>query len=122
MDYRFAGEDAGGNAPRRRRGRITMSKLGKGGRYSSKRDSAQLLAFGNKELAELCPAQSHCFFEHSIEHRREVAGRGIDDPENLRGRGLLFERLARLGDEARVFNRDHRLISEGAHEFRSAVL
>ena len=51
-------------------------------------------------------------FEHRIEHRREVAGRGIDDLQHLGGRGLLLQRLARLGDEPRVLHRDDRLRRE----------
>jgi hypothetical protein len=36
-------------------------------------------------------------FEHRVEHRREVAGRGVDDLQDL-GRGDLL--LQRLGDPA----------------------
>ena len=35
--------------------------------------------------------------QNLIEHRREVAGGGIDDPQYLGGRGLLSERLVALG-------------------------
>ncbi|HVC54610.1 MAG TPA: hypothetical protein VND95_01565, partial [Stellaceae bacterium] len=52
------------------------------------------------------------FIKDRVEHRGEVAGRGIDDLQHLGGRGLLFEGLARLGDEARVFHRDDRLRRE----------
>jgi hypothetical protein len=38
-------------------------------------------------------AEPDRFFEHRIEDRRKVAGRGIDDLQDLGGRGLLFERL-----------------------------
>ena len=47
-----------------------------------------------------------------IEHRREIAGRGIDDPQHIGGRGLLLQRLARLGQEPRVFHRNDRLRRE----------
>src|SRR5665213_1475739 len=47
--------------------------------------------------------------QYRIEHRGEIAGRGVDDAEHLGRRGLLFERFLRLGDEARVLDRDHRL-------------
>ena len=50
--------------------------------------------------------------QHRVEHRREVAGRGIDDPQHLGGRGLLLQRLARLGDQPRVLHRDDRLRRE----------
>ena len=48
-------------------------------------------------------AQPHRLFEHRVEYRREVAGRGIDDLQYLGGRGLLLQRLARLG-ESRAFS------------------
>ena len=57
-------------------------------------------------------AQPQRLFQHRIEHRREVAGRGIDDLQHLGGRGLLLQRLARLGDEPRVLHRDDRLRRE----------
>src|ERR1051325_10032163 len=47
-----------------------------------------------------------------IEHWREVAGRRIDDLEDLGGCGLLFDRLPGLRDQARVLNRDDRLRRE----------
>ena len=40
--------------------------------------------------------QPHGFVEHRIEHRRKVAGRGVDDLQYLGGRGLLSERLVAL--------------------------
>ena len=54
----------------------------------------------------------HCFFEHRVEHRREVAGRRIDDLQHLGRRGLLLQRLARLGQEPCVLHRDDRLRRE----------
>ena len=62
-------------------------------------------------------AQPHRLFQHRVEHRREIAGRGVDDLQHLGGRGLLLQRLALFGDQPRVLDRDHRLISEGADEF-----
>jgi hypothetical protein len=38
-------------------------------------------------------------FQHRIEHRPEVAGRGIDDTEHLAGRSLLSKRLITFGFE-----------------------
>jgi hypothetical protein len=52
-------------------------------------------------------AQARCLFQHRLEHRREVAGRAVDDLQYLGGRRLLFQRLARLGNQPRVFHRDH---------------
>ena len=52
------------------------------------------------------------FFQDRIEDRRQVAGRGIDDPEHFGGGGLLFQGLARLGQEPRILHRDDRLRRE----------
>src|SRR5262249_39781852 len=48
-------------------------------------------------------------FEHCIEHRCEIAGRGVDDLQYPSGGGLLLQSLAGLGQEARVLHRDDRL-------------
>src|SRR6516162_5572191 len=61
-----------------------------------------------------------------VKYWREISGRRIDDLQHLGGGGLPLERLARLGDEARILHRDHSLsgkvfeqrdllISEGPH-------
>ena len=57
------------------------------------------------------------FLQHRLEHWREIAGRGIDDLQDLSGRGLLLQRFARLGNQPGIFQRDDRLIGEGADEF-----
>ena len=57
-------------------------------------------------------AEAVRLFQHRVEHRREVAGRGIDDLQYLGGRGLLLQCLARLGQEPRVLHRDDRLRRE----------
>ena len=41
--------------------------------------------------------QPHRLFEHRVEHRGEVAGRGIDDLQDLGGRGLPLQCLVALG-------------------------
>ncbi|HUI95441.1 MAG TPA: hypothetical protein VLX44_06795, partial [Xanthobacteraceae bacterium] len=51
-------------------------------------------------------------FDDRLKHRREVAGRRVDDAQYLGGRGLLFQRLAGLGHEPRILHRDHRLRRE----------
>ena len=51
-----------------------------------------------------------------LEHRRQIAGRGVDDLQHLGRRCLLLQRLPLFGDQARVLDRDHRLIGEGADE------
>jgi hypothetical protein len=46
----------------------------------------------------------------------QVARRRVDDAEHLGRRGLLIERLARLGQEPRVLHRDDRLRREVLQE------
>src|SRR5689334_25280312 len=65
-----------------------------------------------REVTEFRLTETACLFKHRIEDRREVAGRGIDDLQYLGGRGLLLQRLARLGDEPRILHRDDRLRRE----------
>jgi hypothetical protein len=48
-------------------------------------------------------AEAHGLFQNHVEHRREVAGRGIDDLQHLSGRGLLFERLVALSSALSEF-------------------
>src|SRR5262245_23332762 len=59
------------------------------------------------EVAELRIAEAHRVCQHGLEYRFELARRARDDLENLRGRGLLLQRLgkvlARLGELAPVF-------------------
>ena len=57
----------------------------------------------------LSPAKSVRFLQNGVEHWGEIAKRGIDDLQYLSGRGLLLQRLARLGQEPRILHRDDRL-------------
>ena len=76
-------------------------------------DRAQTLAVIElQDCRSAAPQRRVRLFQHRVEHRREVAGRGIDDLQHLGGRGLLLQGLARLGDEPRVLHRDHRLRRE----------
>ena len=55
------------------------------------------LAVVGRHQAEGRLAQARCLFEHRVEHRREVAGRAVDDPQHLGGGGLLVECLREFG-------------------------
>ena len=61
--------------------------------------------------------QPHRLFQHRIEHRRQIAGRGVDDLQHLGGRGLLIQRLPLFGQQTSILDRDHSLIGEGADKF-----
>jgi hypothetical protein len=51
-------------------------------------------------------------FEHRLEDRGEVAGRGIDDLQHLGNGSLLLQGFARLGQEPRILHCDDRLRRE----------
>src|SRR3954454_24052899 len=67
-------------------------------RVASSGDSAVLLALDRGKLTVRRFTKSQRFVEHRVEHRREVAGRGIDDLQDLGGRGLPCQRLVPLSD------------------------
>src|SRR5262249_26702075 len=61
-------------------------------------------------------AETMRLLQYRLEHRLEVAGRAVDDLQDLGGCGLLLQRLARLGDETRVLDRYHSLRGEALQE------
>jgi hypothetical protein len=67
-----------------------------------------------KQAAQVRIAKPDRLFEDGLEHRLHVGRRGADDLENPRRRRLLFERLLGLVEQARVLDRDHRLVGKGA--------
>src|SRR5437660_816034 len=85
-------------------------KFGIGSRHAAMRSRSETLVVIGPQYAKPGFAQPYGFFEHSAEHRGEIAGRGVDDLEDLGGRGLLLQSLARLGQEPRILDRDDRLI------------
>ena len=61
------------------------------------RGRREALAVIGRHEPESGLAEAHRLFEHRVEHRREIAGRGIDDLQHLGGRGLLLQRLVAFG-------------------------
>jgi len=86
-------------------------------RISVHRYGADFLTVEAEDRAAIRIAKAVRLLQYRIEYRRQIARRGVDDLQYFGGRGLLLQRLTRLGQEPRVFHRDHRLISESAHEF-----
>jgi uncharacterized protein (TIGR00645 family) len=63
----------------------------------------------SKDKARVGLADARRLFQHRVEQRGEIAGRGIDGLQHLGGRGLLRQRFAGFGQEPRILHRDHRL-------------
>jgi hypothetical protein len=61
------------------------------------RDGEEAVRLDCPQRAEGGLAQTHRPFEHRVEHRGEISGRGIDDLQYLGGGGLLLQCFARLG-------------------------
>src|SRR6516162_4112255 len=70
------------------------------------------LAVISTDAAELRVAQSKCLLQHRVEDRPEITRRAVNDLQNLGSRGLLFQRLTRLGDEPRILYCDDSLRRE----------
>ena len=75
-------------------------------------DRAELPIVKSVDMSVLGLAQAHRPFQHGIEHRGEIAGRGIDYAQDLGSCCLLLQGFARLGDKARILYRDDRLLGE----------
>ncbi len=71
-------------------------------RYVVQRNGTKLLAVVELQAAMSHPAKRVRFGQNSLEHRRKVARRRVDDLQHLGRRGLLFQRLALLGVQTRV--------------------
>ena len=92
-------------------GILLLHPLGNAGSSAYRREPGAL-PLKSIEGRASCFAPRHRPFEHRVEHRHEVAGRTVDDPQHLGGRRLLVERFARFGQEPRILHRDHRLSRE----------
>jgi len=86
-----------------------------------RRDPIKRLTIKPGHAPERRLAQAQRFLQYRVENGGKVAGRGIDDPQHLGGRSLLFERLARLGDQPGVLHRDDGLRREILHERNLAL-
>src|SRR5262245_8865711 len=78
-------------------------------------ESKLLSALVEPEVCQLRFAERGRTLENRIEHRLRVRRRAGDDPQDLAGRRLLFERLSGL-------NMRHLELLPGLHQFRVACL
>src|SRR5215813_10812719 len=58
---------------------------------------AHLIAVVEHQVPELGVANAHRILQHGLEHRFQFTGRTGDDSQNLRGRGLPFQRFGKIG-------------------------
>ena len=78
------------------------------------RHGAKVVSLSQDQSAEFRLADARGILQHCLEHRLELARRAGDDPEHLRGRGLLLqlESRAQLVEQARVLDGDYGLVGE----------
>src|SRR5262245_1661680 len=75
-------------------------------------DGAKLLSIIELKAPVGDVAEAVRLVQNRVEHRGEIARRGVDDTQYLGGRRLLLQGLARLGDQPRILHRDDRLRGE----------
>ena len=68
---------------------------------------------GDDAVVEQLPATAHDL----LEHRCRVRHRAADHLQHLGSRGLVFQCLLGLVEQAHVLDRDHRLVGKGADQF-----
>ena len=69
----------------------------------------KMFAVIDQQRADHGAAQAVCLFQDRVEHRRQIARRGIDHPQHFGRRGLALQRVALFGQQPGVLDRDHRL-------------
>jgi hypothetical protein len=103
--------------------RMIREHIGKSGRRAQIGDNlvhviAQIDGKGTKAGS----AKPRCSFEDRVEHRLQVAGRIVDDFQDLRHRGLARQRLLGLVEQPRVLDGDDGLVGEGLQEMDRLVV
>src|SRR5262252_427628 len=86
--------------------------IGKARRETPYRYRTIFLTVVDVQTPNFGTAEPMRLFQYRLEHRRKVAGRGVDDLQYLGSSSLLLQGLARLGQEPRVLNRNNGLRRE----------
>jgi hypothetical protein len=76
---------------------VRLQEFRKGGGHAPQSHGAKALAVVPPQRPECCFAEPGSLFEHRVEHRREVAGRAVDDLQHLGHRRLSRQSLVALG-------------------------
>src|SRR5262249_55372379 len=103
-------------APRRGTECLDPPCLGVCRRNIVERNLAEAVSDIEIQQAELRVAQPRGVRQHGLEYRFKLAGRARDDTEDLRGRGLLLQRLAQLVEQPRVLDCDDGLLGEARYQ------
>src|SRR5262249_29204722 len=86
--------------------RLPVPPSFEGVRHATSCGAVEPFAVERIEDAERGLTQSHRFFEHRVEHWREIARRSIDYAEYFGGRRLLLQGFARLGEKPPILQRE----------------
>src|SRR6516225_9314333 len=70
----------------------------------------------HQDGAPICRAKPASRFDQRVEYCLEIESRAADDLEHVSSRRLLLERFAQLAEQARVFDGDDGLCSEGFYK------
>src|SRR5262249_35697532 len=100
--------------------RIALKKISELRRNIVTDRIAQKLSIETEDESALRRAEFHCSLSQRFEYRLQPAWRTRDDPQHVRGRRLLFQRLAQLSaaglhflEQMHVLDGDHGLIGKG---------
>src|SRR6516162_9953126 len=96
MDDVFSGDDSAVRSERSGPNRPVSQELDIFWVCATNCDGKNALAVVGPQNAERGAAQAQRPFEHRVEHRREVAGRRIDDLQDFGSRSLPLKRLVTL--------------------------
>ena len=98
------------------RGRVVCSEIGIGRRQVTIGTKVETLPIKGIQNTERRATEAYSLFEHRVKHRREVAGRRVDDLQYLCDRLLLLQRLACFCDQSRVLDGDDCLVGKSAEQ------
>src|SRR5215469_14432185 len=112
MDYSLPAADSSQRSTWTRSNRAELRRPFDIARWTANRGEMEKFAVIGKHVTVSRLAEPDRSLEHRFEDRGEVAGRGVDDLQDLGSGGLLLQGFARFGQEPRVFHCNDRLRRE----------
>ena len=76
------------------------------------RHRSKVVSLSQEQIADLGFANARRVFQHRLEYRLKIAGRGTDNLEHVGGGGLLLEGIAQFSEQPGVLDGDHGLRRE----------